>query len=264
MFGKQVFAEPCRHNGMQSRLWSRSPASPYSLQMSLVIGISQEQVLDLNFFRQLEERSKFLPESFGPWLFSAWNNLHTKETFWSSKVCSCSSHDNCVLCLVWMLFKPINAVYCNRSFSTKIFFSDLFCYTVRLFHLFSLVIKMDFWSSGYIHCYYSIWSTLFLTWKFPKKVMLFDRSKCWQTVPVFLQGDGREYFFTLTLFVSMCVLLCKTRVYPSQATSSKRYIILKKNRSNCDMTSIRSDHNTSWKIYPMSSYSTEVKLEAIV
>ena len=31
---------------------------------------------------------QFLPESFGPWFFSAWNNAHAKEVFWSVKFCS--------------------------------------------------------------------------------------------------------------------------------------------------------------------------------
>ena len=153
-------------------------------------------------------KGQFLPEAFELWLFSAGNHLHTKETFWSSKFCppTHGSHDNFTLGLWRTLFKPINAVYYNRSFSTKIFSSDLFCYVVRLFHLLSLVIKMDFWPSGYIHCYYLIWSILFLTWKLPKKVMLFDWCRCWQKVPNFSQGHRRDYFFTLTLFV--CVYMC--------------------------------------------------------
>lgn len=37
-----------------------------------------EQVLYLNCFRQEEGRLNFFPESFGPCLFSAWNNSHAK------------------------------------------------------------------------------------------------------------------------------------------------------------------------------------------
>ena len=193
-------------NGTQWTLISWGPASLYSLQMSLVIGISQKQTLYLNFCMQLWGQSKFFPESFGPWLFSAGNNLHTKETFWSSKFCSPhGSHDNFALRLWWTLFKTISAVYYNRSFSTKIFSSDLFCYIMRLFHLLSLVIKMDFWSSGYIHCYYLIWSILFLTWKLHKKVMLFDWCKCWQKVPDFSQGHRRDSF---ALLPCLCVCIC--------------------------------------------------------
>ena len=40
-----------------------------------------EQVFYLIFFRQLKERSKVLPESFGPWLFSAHNNPHVREAY---------------------------------------------------------------------------------------------------------------------------------------------------------------------------------------
>ena len=49
---------------------------------------SGEQVLNLNSVRSLRGRSKFFPESFKPWLFSPWNKLHAKETFWGSKFCS--------------------------------------------------------------------------------------------------------------------------------------------------------------------------------
>ena len=49
---------------------------------------SGEQVLNLNSVRSLRGRSKFFPESFEPWLFSPWNKLHAKETFWGSKFCS--------------------------------------------------------------------------------------------------------------------------------------------------------------------------------
>ena len=38
-----------------------------------------------SFFTQLGKRLKFLPESFEPWLFSPWNNLYAKETFWGGK-----------------------------------------------------------------------------------------------------------------------------------------------------------------------------------
>ena len=44
---------------------------PYSLQISLVRALFWEQRLHLNSSRQLGGRSKFLPESLGPWLFSA-------------------------------------------------------------------------------------------------------------------------------------------------------------------------------------------------
>lgn len=46
------------------------------------------QAFHLNVFRQLGESQKVLPESFGPSLFSAWNNPQAKETFWDSKFCS--------------------------------------------------------------------------------------------------------------------------------------------------------------------------------
>ena len=54
-------------------------SSPSSLQMSLVIALSQDQALYLPSSRQLGGRSKVLPESSGPWLFAAWNNLHAEE-----------------------------------------------------------------------------------------------------------------------------------------------------------------------------------------
>ena len=38
------------------------------------------------FFRQLERRSKFLPESFCPWLFSAQNKQHAKETLGGGRI----------------------------------------------------------------------------------------------------------------------------------------------------------------------------------
>ena len=40
------------------------------------------------FLGKLWWKSKFLPKYFGPWLFSAWNNTHAKDTFWGDKFCS--------------------------------------------------------------------------------------------------------------------------------------------------------------------------------
>lgn len=50
---------------------------------------SPEQVVYLSTFsKQLGGKSKVLPESLGPWLFSSWNTLHAKETFWCGMFCS--------------------------------------------------------------------------------------------------------------------------------------------------------------------------------
>lgn len=45
------------------------------LLLSMAIAPFLEQVHYVNSFRQLGRRSKFLPKFFGPWLFSAENNL---------------------------------------------------------------------------------------------------------------------------------------------------------------------------------------------
>ena len=49
-------------------------SSPCSLQMSLALTLFWKYALYLNSFRQLVRKSKFLPVSFGPWLFLARNN----------------------------------------------------------------------------------------------------------------------------------------------------------------------------------------------
>ena len=46
--------------------------------------------LSIHPFRQLE-RSKICHESLGSWLFSAWNNVHAKVTFWGGNFASLQS-----------------------------------------------------------------------------------------------------------------------------------------------------------------------------
>ena len=69
--------------------FSSTAQRPYSLQISLVI--FSEQALCLNsyflFFGRSGERWKFLAESLGLSLFSAWNNLHVEEILWGGKFC---------------------------------------------------------------------------------------------------------------------------------------------------------------------------------
>lgn len=77
MFGKQLSAG-YRDNGTQNGLISRS------CQVFFVT-LSRDSLQITLFFRQLQERSKHIPEPFEPWLFSAGNNLHAKETFWGSR-----------------------------------------------------------------------------------------------------------------------------------------------------------------------------------
>ena len=58
-------------------------------RLSMVTAPFLEQVLYLHALdSRWGGRSKFLPESFGLWLFSAWNNLHAEELFWGGKFCS--------------------------------------------------------------------------------------------------------------------------------------------------------------------------------
>ena len=85
MFGKQMFAGCAETKGhrVDSKLCHVFPTTPnpQSLQISLMIALFWKQVLYLNYFRPLGGKVK---DSwvFGPWLFSAWNNLHAKRTFW--------------------------------------------------------------------------------------------------------------------------------------------------------------------------------------
>ena len=91
MFGKQVFAGPGRNIEwtLVSRLCWVSPAtlSSCSLHVPLVVALFQEETLCLKFFRKLGGKSKFLPESFGPPLFSAQDNAHAQERFWGTEFC---------------------------------------------------------------------------------------------------------------------------------------------------------------------------------
>ena len=79
-------------HGTQSLLWTPSPAWVSPTTQGHTLGRyawwSLGQAFHLNFFRQLWECQKVLPESFGPSLFSAWNNHQAKETFWDGKFCS--------------------------------------------------------------------------------------------------------------------------------------------------------------------------------
>ena len=76
MFGKRLFSGSCCHSGIQGGLWS--PGSvwfphhiwPVFSEESFGDGsISGTGLLYLNFFRQLWGRSKFLPKSFGRFVF---------------------------------------------------------------------------------------------------------------------------------------------------------------------------------------------------
>ena len=92
MFGKQMFAGPCRDSGAQRRiltsdltLWGASlcaPSSYYSYPWWQLPSWNRCST----FFQAVRGRSKFLPESFGPWLLKQsiciWNNPYAKETFW--------------------------------------------------------------------------------------------------------------------------------------------------------------------------------------
>lgn len=80
--GKQMFAGSCR---LEHRLLS---LGPNSMQIPLVIALFWEQVLYPNSFRYLRERSKFLLEYTGPWLFLKTNNPHGTETFWRGTFCT--------------------------------------------------------------------------------------------------------------------------------------------------------------------------------
>ena len=100
MSGKHIFAGLCRDNGShrdsesQSRLWSLSPVEflhPHRAQIFADISGDSSILgnpLHLNSFRQLGGISRFLPNSFESWFFSAQNNPHAKETFQGGKFCS--------------------------------------------------------------------------------------------------------------------------------------------------------------------------------
>lgn len=97
MFDKKIFVGPCSDNGSQRGILTAlarfpsiyMPSFPLSTYLVIFDDISLLETSHLStFFRQLMGRSKFLPESFGSWWFSAWNNLYTKETLWGGKICS--------------------------------------------------------------------------------------------------------------------------------------------------------------------------------
>ena len=61
---------------------------------------------------------KFLPESFSPWLFSAGNNPHTRETFWSGELCSPTAPGWCVT-FVTCLGTPLLLPPWEKTFPKK-------------------------------------------------------------------------------------------------------------------------------------------------
>lgn len=125
MFGKQIFVGPCSNDGGQRGILGAFarfptiyiPSFPLSTYLVIFDGNSLLETSHLStFFRQLLGSSKFLPESFGSWLFSAWNNLHTKETFWGGRFCSppflshLHFHDK----IIWNTSKLCRLLFANQ------------------------------------------------------------------------------------------------------------------------------------------------------